>query len=100
MLVNIVQKYGVCPKSVFPETKCCVASRRMNQFLVNRLRTFASELRNAGASGKSEDELRAMKLVMMTEFHRILATFFGKPPVLRLKFGTPTKSTTASRPHA
>ncbi len=80
MLVNIVQKYGVCPKSAFPETKCCVASRRMNQFLVNRLRTFASELRAAGEAGKSEDELRSMKLVMMTEFHRILATFFGKPP--------------------
>ena len=78
MLVNIVQKYGICPKAVFPETMCCMASNHMNKFLANRLRTCASELRTAGS--KREDELRTMKFAMMQEFHRILATFFGKPP--------------------
>ena len=78
MLVNIVQKYGICPKAVFPETMCCVASNHMNKFLTNRLRTCASELRTAG--NKSEDELRTRKFAMMQEFHRVLATFFGKPP--------------------
>ena len=81
MLVNLVQKYGMVPKSVFPETKCCVASRRMNQFLKNKLREFACKLR-ADFQDKSAtmEELRVTKLGMMTEYHKILGIFFGQPP--------------------
>ena len=84
MLVNIVQKYGICPKSVYGETKCCVASRRMNQFLLNRLRTFASQLRSS--SSASVEELYAMKDKMMEEYHKILAIFFGRPPSSKKSF--------------
>ncbi len=86
MLVNIVEKWGVCPKTAFPETKCCVASRRMNQFLVNKLRTWACELRAfAAAPGAPQgsallDALYAKKTEYMRTFHKILATFFGAPP--------------------
>ena len=82
MLVNIVQKYGIVPKSVFPETKSCVASRRMNQFLKNKLRQYCSELRKTYTANTSVtvEELRSMKVTMMTEYHSILSTFFGKPP--------------------
>ena len=36
MLVNIVQKYGICPKSVYGETKCCVASRRNESVFIEQ----------------------------------------------------------------
>ena len=82
MLVNIVQKYGVCPKAAFPETKCCVASRRMNQFLKNKLRQYACQIRaeHSSPTKTTVEDLRATKLVMMTEYHKILSTFFGQPP--------------------
>lgn len=82
MLINIVNKYGVVPKSAFPETKCCVASRRMNLFLKNKLRQYASELRAMAGKDSSvnEDALRAQKFLYMNEYHKILSTFFGKPP--------------------
>jgi bleomycin hydrolase len=82
MLINIVNKYGVVPKSAFPETKCCVASRRMNLFLKNKLRQYASELRAMAEKDSSvnEDALRAQKFLYMNEYHKILSTFFGKPP--------------------
>jgi bleomycin hydrolase len=81
MLVNLVQKYGVVPKSVFPETKCCVASRRMNQFLKNKLRTYACRLRSDFKNdGATTESLRATKLGMMTEYHKRFGIFFGQPP--------------------
>ena len=94
MLTNIINKYGVCPKSVFPETYCCLNSSSMNKFLANRLRTDACALRDAYASRKalpkckdhSNTELHCltklhnMKKKMMGRYHHILAIFFGKPP--------------------
>ena len=78
MLTNIINKYGVCPKSVFPETYCCLNSKNMNKFLANRLRTDACKLRKY--KDCSNTKLHDMKKNMMGHYHRILAIFFGKPP--------------------
>lgn len=78
MLTNIIEKYGICPKSVFPETYCCLNSTNMNKFLANRLRTDACELRKH--KDISNTQLHNMKKEMMGHYHRILAIFFGKPP--------------------
>ena len=88
MLVNIVEKYGIVPKSVYPDTKCCVASRRMNLFLKNKLRTYACELRKLAKSSTdiTVDDLFKKKNEMMVEYHRILAIFFGKPPTKSFDF--------------
>lgn len=37
MLVNIIEKYGVCPKKVFPETWNSENSRRMNMIVNNKV---------------------------------------------------------------
>lgn len=78
MLTNIIKKYGICPKSVFPETFCCYNSTNMNKFLSNRLRTDACTLRKH--KNKTNAELHEIKKNMMRSYHKILATFFGKPP--------------------
>jgi bleomycin hydrolase len=82
MLINIVNKYGIVPKKAYPETQSCVASRRMNQFLKNKLRQYGCELRKMYEANKSisEDDLRQKKFEYMNEYHKILSTFMGKPP--------------------
>ncbi len=77
MLVNLVRKYGVVPKSVMPETQSSSASAEMNFHLTNKLREFACRLRSSGAS---EDGMRAMVPAMLEEIYRMLCIHLGEPP--------------------
>jgi len=81
MFHNLIVKYGVVPKSVFPETVCCTGSRRMNWLLTSKARQCAMILREkAGKNTASEAELQALKADMLKEFRDILVCFFGVPP--------------------
>lgn len=40
MLVNLVEKYGLIPKSVWPDSTSAVSSRRMNAILNNKVCNF------------------------------------------------------------
>jgi len=79
MLVNLVRKYGVVPKSVQPETESSSSSREMNYHLTFKLREFACRIRAAHAEGESLSELRAMKAPMVEEIHRMLCIHLGEP---------------------
>lgn len=78
MVARLVEKYGVMPRSVFPESACCTNSRFMNGLLANKLRQFALELRNKHHEGASLEELRALKWPMVRELHHVLITFLGQ----------------------
>ena len=80
MLVNLVNKYGVVPKSVYPESETSGASRPLNTFLKSKLREFAKILRTMHHSGKSESQLRVEKEKMMQTIHRIMIIHLGTPP--------------------
>lgn len=80
MLVNLVQKYGVVPKSVFPESTTSCASFPLNKLLKSKLREFAKALRSMHHSGKSPSQLRVEKERMMQVIHRILIIHLGSPP--------------------
>ena len=43
MFVNVVNKYGLCPKNVFPETATSSATRDTNQLINFNIRKFASD---------------------------------------------------------
>jgi len=60
MLVNVVEKYGLCPKSSFPDAWSATASRKMNSFLTGKLREWACAIRTC----PSEDiqQMRALKV--------------------------------------
>jgi bleomycin hydrolase len=81
MLVNLVKKYGVVPKTAMPETKSSMASRSMNGRLIEKLREYAKELRDMDEGGASLEELRAAKSCMMEEFYRMVCIHLGKPPM-------------------
>jgi bleomycin hydrolase len=78
--VNLITKYGIVPKEVFPESHSATASARMNYILTNKLRQFASELRELWASGADTATLRDAKLGMMEVVHSIVLIHLGTPP--------------------
>lgn len=80
MFVSLVDKYGVVPQYVMPETFHSSASRDMNGLLTQKLRGHASALRRAHQEGASVDALREKKVQMLGEFYRVLCYFLGTPP--------------------
>jgi len=80
MFVNLMEKYGIVPQSVMPESFHSSNSRSMNQLITRQLRKFASLLRLANDKGRNLDELRKMKMEMMQSIYNMLCMFIGKPP--------------------
>lgn len=80
MFMAIIDKYGVVPKSVMPETFSSSASREFNSTLNLKLRKDAVELRELVNANASEDELEARKQKMLSEVYRMCAYSFGEPP--------------------
>ena len=80
MFVNLMEKYGIVPQSVMPESFHSSNSRSMNQLITRQLRKFASILRYENNNGMSLIDLRKMKLEMMQSIYNMLCMFIGKPP--------------------
>jgi len=80
MFTSIVEKYGVVPKAVMPESFASSNSARMNQILTLKLRGYASKLRQDHQNRKTLEELKSEKKKMTFEFYRLLTMFLGIPP--------------------
>lgn len=80
MFVNLVQKYGVVPKSVMPETESSSNTGLMTKMITTLLREQAAELRRMHAGGAPADTLRARKQDMVGQFYRMLCVHLGEPP--------------------
>lgn len=80
MLVSIIQKYGIVPKSVMPESKSSSSSASLNSYLNKKLRKDAITLRKMVANQASEEEIAETKADMLKEVYRFLATSLGTPP--------------------
>lgn len=80
MLCNLIEKYGVVPLDAMPETACSSATREVTVYMTRRLREFACELREAHAAGKTAEELRGQKEVMLCNIYNMLCIAFGNPP--------------------
>ncbi|WP_262315045.1 aminopeptidase C [Lacticaseibacillus parakribbianus] len=80
MLTALIDKYGIVPKYVMPETFSSSASNQMNAVLNQKLRKDAVTLRGLVAAGKSADEIEEAKSKMLSDDYRILAYSLGTPP--------------------
>lgn len=80
MFINLIQKYGVVPKTEMPESFQSSKSMRMNRMVARKLREFAKTLRDAHARGKSVKNLRAIKKEMLGSIYKILTISLGTPP--------------------
>ena len=80
MIVNLIHKYGVCPKDVYPESACSENTNEMDKYITLKLREDALILRTGNESGKTLEELRKIKDGMLNEIYRILCVCLGVPP--------------------
>lgn len=80
MVVALFEKYGVVPKSVYPESISSSASRELNQYLNKLLRQDAQILRDLLAKGASPEEVQTQKENLLQEIFNFLAVNLGLPP--------------------
>ncbi|MDP8240480.1 MAG: C1 family peptidase [Candidatus Hatepunaea meridiana] len=80
MFSNLVEKYGVVPKYVMPESHHSANSKVMNDLLTLKLRESASILRKAYQNGESLETVQNRKTGMLSEIYRMLSYFLGEPP--------------------
>ena len=76
MMVSIVKKYGVVPKSAMPETFQSSSTRYFSQFINMHLRKDAIELRQLVSEGKDPEP---RKEEMLSDYFRALSICFGEP---------------------
>ncbi len=77
MVVDLLNKYGVVPKEIMPETYHSSNTRGLNRILSTLLRKYAAKIRE---SKKSDEELRKDKVEMLKNVYKILVYTFGNPP--------------------
>ncbi|MDF7668990.1 aminopeptidase C [Lactobacillus sp. ESL0703] len=80
MLCGLIQKYGIVPKTVYPETANATNSSALNDTLNTLLRKDGLELRDLVNAGKSEEAIQTRKNEMLNDVFRILAVSLGVPP--------------------
>lgn len=80
MIVNLVEKYGVCPHNVYPDAFNATNSRTLNYVVVHKLREYALILRKAIADGRSSESVTSLKEKLVKEIHGILTISLGNPP--------------------
>lgn len=75
MFVNIVNKYGIVPKSVMDEVYQSSNTSEINELLNRKLRQFNGRIKN------TKENLEYLKSLYLEDIYRILADCFGVPPV-------------------
>lgn len=80
MFTNLVEKYGIVPQEVYPDSEACMNSVEMRYILTLKLRENAYTLRTLMQEGMRKNELQKTKESMMEEIFRILAIHLGTPP--------------------
>lgn len=77
---DLVNKYGLVPKEVMPETNSSENTRTMNKVLYQKLRSDAVKLHKMHRAGKSIQVLSKAKEIMLAEVYRILVMNLSEPP--------------------
>lgn len=88
MICNLVQKYGLVPQALYPDSHCAQSSAALDHLLTTKLREDALRLRtlkNANST-TAATSIAAAKETMMQEIIRILTLTLGRPPSSYTKF--------------
>ena len=79
MFVNLVNKYGLCPKNVYPETNTSSATRETAQVINFNIRKFASKAKELYNS-KGLEAVRKAKDELLNKFYVLLSDAYGLVP--------------------
>lgn len=77
---NLVDKYGLVPKTAMPETNSSSNTSAMGSILKTKLREDGLVLRDMVAKKAKPEAVAAQKVAMLGEVYRILALNLGEPP--------------------
>ncbi|VTT45808.1 aminopeptidase C [Streptococcus porcinus] len=80
MVVALFEKYGVVPKTVYPESVSSSNSKELNEILNKLLRQDAQILRECINSGLDAQAIQTKKEVLLQEIFNFLAMNLGLPP--------------------
>lgn len=76
LFVNIVKKYGIVPKDVFPETYQSSNTKEIDNLLNKYIRKFSYLIKNI----KDINEINVKKEKIMKNIYKMLCSCFGIPP--------------------
>ena len=79
-VVNLVEKYGVVPHEIMPETNSSGNTSLMNALISRKLRADAVKLRNMHEQKISLKKLRTEKTKMLAHVYKMLVLNLGQPP--------------------
>ena len=79
MFVNIANKYGLVPKSVFPETAQSSGTGPLNSQINISLKKGAAVLREMYKKGKTKEKLEAKKEELLSQIYVFLTECYGSP---------------------
>ena len=77
---SIVEKYGVVPEYVMPDTHNTKDTSDVAEVMNYLMRKDALELRRLVKDGASDDELATAQKAMMADVYKVAAYAFGEPP--------------------
>ena len=80
MFVSLINKHGVVPKEVMPETESSSNSARMNFILNYQVRQGAMAIRECYASEQGLEGMRSAKNTALNSIYQILCIHLGTPP--------------------
>ncbi|KAI0379104.1 peptidase C1B, bleomycin hydrolase [Hypomontagnella monticulosa] len=81
MVYNLVEKYGLVPQTLYPDSWNAMTSSTINYLIVAKLREYAMVLRRlANSASTTSTTLSSAKEKMMQEIHLILTLTLGPPP--------------------
>ncbi|KAI2617114.1 peptidase C1B, bleomycin hydrolase [Hypoxylon sp. NC1633] len=85
MVYNLVEKYGLVPQTLYPDSWNAMSSSTINSIIIAKLREYAMILRKlvndgSSTSAASSAALSEAKAKMMREVHLILTLTLGPPP--------------------
>ncbi|MDB5161898.1 MAG: aminopeptidase [Candidatus Saccharibacteria bacterium] len=78
--VSVIEKYGVVPQAIMPESISTSESHQLNVLLDRRLRKGGLELRKLVTAKKSDAEIQKAKEAMLADVYRLLTISIGTPP--------------------
>lgn len=78
--VALVEKYGLVPKDIYPETFPSENSWLINRIINEQVLAGAGSLRTMAKKGSGEIELRAFKLKILKKIYKILVMNYTEPP--------------------
>lgn len=79
-LVNLINKYGVVPKEVMPETYHSENTGQMRSVLSSKTRESVLRIREMHEKKQSVEKIREEKIKMLADIYKILVYHLGFPP--------------------